>query len=143
MSKVRSRQVEALRPTKADEKLIEGPFVALQRIVQIAEKAGANREDIVRARTWPLHWAAAVIRAQQLEPLAEIGWKVANSRVKEDTSARNERDVRILHTAVQLLLDGASARGLASKIKSHLKLEISVRHINRILNDGMPKILNM
>lgn len=141
MSKRGSRNRVDLGPTKADERMIRRQFVALQRVTKIAAAAGADEKDIAAAKTWPLIWAANLIKIQELTPLAEIGRKVSNSRAKEDSSQRTERDIQILWRAVELLSSGAPARGLASRIRSDMKLDLSVRQINRILDKGMPILL--
>lgn len=141
MSKRGSRKPPAPAPTKADEHSIRRQFDALQRVTNIAAAAGADTEDIALAKSWPLHWAAAVIKANEPTPLAEIGRKVSNSREKEDSSDRIERDIQILWQAIQMLSNGAPTRGLAARIRSELKLDISERQINRILDNGMPILL--
>lgn len=117
--------------------MIREPFAALQRVTKIAAAAGADKKDIALAKTWPLFWVTSIIEIHKLTPLAEIGRKVSSSRDKQDSTQRMERDIRIMWRAIELLKEGAPTRGLASRIRSDLKLEISVRHINRILDTGM------
>ena len=143
MSKRGSRDSGDLRPTEADERMIRRPFAALQRVTKIAAAAGADAKDIAAARSWPMIWAVSVIRIRELTPLAELGWKVSNSRAKEDASKRDERDFQILWRAIELLRSRAPPRGLASKIRSDLKLDLSVKQINRILDKGMPILLKL
>ena len=114
---------------------------ALRRIAAIAVRAGANPDDIYAARTWPLFWLLEISRRHELEPLAEIGRKVSNSRAA-DRSAVLERHFEVAACACRLLGAGAKPRGLATKIKRELKCSESVRHINRILNRWMPLVLS-
>ena len=117
-------------------------FGALRRVLKIAKSAGAHPDDIKAASTWPLIWKLEEIRRHELESDAEIGRKVSSGRHREDHSDRDRRDIEILWCARELLLAGAKSRGLAGKIRKTLRIELSDRQINRILNFGMPIFFN-
>ena len=117
------------------------PWSAKNLIASIAARAGASPDDIYTARAWPLFWLFEISRRHEIEPLAEIGRKVSNSRAA-DRPELLERDFEVAACACRLLGAGAKSRGLATKIKRELKCSESVRHINRILNRWMPMVLS-
>ena len=142
MNQARSKNSNRTGPSPAETESVEKYGAALFRVLDAAKRAGAKTDDIGRAKLWPLLWATEVTRRHELEPLADIGRKVSSGRANEDPSRRNQEYADILSCACRLLLDGARPRGLATKIRNELKISLSTRQINRILNQWMPKILS-
>ena len=128
-------------PTETETEAVMKYGVSLLRVVHIAKRAGASAEDIGRARMWPLLWGLEVARRHELEPLAEVGRKVSGGR-PVDAQALLCRDFEVAACACRLLLDGAKLRGLAAKIRKETKVDLTPRHINRILARWMPLVLS-
>lgn len=142
MNRKRSRKGGWRFPSATENKSVEKNFVALLRVASVAKRAGARPKDIAAAKVWPLLWALEVARRHELEPFAEIGRKVSYSRANEDRSKQDQRNIEIIWCARGFLLEGAKSRGLATKIRNELKVDLSVRQINRILAQGMPVLLS-
>ena len=141
MNRKRSKKRGWRFPSVTENKSVEKHFVALLRVANVAKRAGAQPKDIAAAKVWPLLWALEVMRRHELEPFAEIGRKVSGGRANEDRSKQDQRNVEIIWCARGLLLEGAKSRGLATKIRNELKVDLSVRQINRILDQGMPILM--
>lgn len=131
---------DEFQPSPAEQQTLAKHDAALRRVCSLARVHGATAADLAAAGAWPLIWLTEIAVRQRLEPLADIGRKVSNSRRKEASTLLN-RDARIVFCAVTLLQGGANPRGLAAKIRKKLKPPMSERQLNRVLDRWMPHLL--
>ena len=115
----------------------------VETTVRVALKGVLGPEDhraLQELRLWIL---ISAWRIDLMEPLAEIGHRVKSGGRKRAGGEEGppEHHAELVSAACWFLSRGARPHGLASKVKKRARSRLSVRQINRILDQWIPLLL--
>ena len=97
----RARQSRTSNLSEIETEIHARHASALENVIALAARHGASPSDLTSARVWPLLWLAEVAWRKKLEPLAEIGRRVAGGR------QRNAEDQAKLRAAWEPVVKAA------------------------------------